>query len=123
MKKTLRWLPFVALILAAISSRPAHADWGGEPQAPKLVIEPQEVHLGSAREPGSQAITLRNAGVTPLEIRTVKLAPGSEGWQIIPPPERVLMPGTKTQISLSFTPDGRRLQAFGALQIVSNDPS
>src|SRR5262249_39081668 len=78
------------------------------------------------REGGDQTVTLRNEGNAPLEIRAVKLAPASEGWQITRGPTSlplVLKPGEKTQVAVHFTPDGRRAQAFGGLQVVSNDPS
>src|SRR5207245_831333 len=59
----------------------------------------------------------------PLDLRAVRLAPGSEGWQIGSLAPQVLPPGGQAQVSVTFTPDGKRAQAFGGLQIVSNDPS
>ncbi len=58
----------------------------------------------------------------PLEIRALRMAPGSEGWQITTPmAAQTLPPGAQLQVRVAFTPDGRRRQALGGLQIVSND--
>src|SRR5262245_46604368 len=114
----------IKLTLIAVLLTPALA-WAQQfptGPAPKLEVAPRQVVLSSGTQPGAQTIALRNVGTAPLEIRALRMAPGSEGWQIATPmAAQTLPPGAQLQVRVAFTPDGKRRQSFGGLQIVSND--
>jgi NADH-quinone oxidoreductase subunit M len=89
--------------------------------APRVAVTPAEGQLADASASGTLSFTLRNVGAAPLELRAVRLAPGSEGFDLAPVQPRLMAPGDSVALAVTYTPDGRRAQAFGALQIVSND--
>src|SRR5947209_570525 len=89
----------------------AFAQQGAPGPAPRLTVEPRTISLSSARESGRQTVTIRNVGTAPLELRAVKLAPGSEGWQIASPVQpQTVLPGASLPVAIGFAPDGKRQQ-------------
>ena len=49
------------------------------------------------------------------------MAPGSTGFVVAPQNGRELQPGESYELHVTYTPDGRRAQAFGAVQIHAGD--
>jgi NADH-quinone oxidoreductase subunit M len=66
---------------------------------------------------GDRTLTVRNGGDATVRIDRVHVAPGSTGFQVAPALGRVLQPGESYELHVTFTPDGKRAQAFGAVQI------
>ena len=83
-------------------------------RAQSLTVSPSSLSFDGA---GDRTITVRNGGDATVRIDRVHLAPGSTGFQVSPALGRVLGPGESYELHVTFTPDGKRAQAFGAVQI------
>jgi NADH-quinone oxidoreductase subunit M len=70
---------------------------------------------------GDRTLTVRNTSDAVVKIDSVGMTPGSSGFVVAPPNGRVLQPGESYELHVTFTPDGRRAQAFGAVQIHTGD--
>src|SRR3954469_22254112 len=70
---------------------------------------------------GDRTLTVRNTSEAVVKIDSVGMTPGSSGFVVAPPNGRVLQPGESYELHVTFTPDGRRAQAFGAVQIHAGD--
>jgi NADH-quinone oxidoreductase subunit M len=70
---------------------------------------------------GDKTLVVRNTSDAPLQIDAPAMAPGSTGFVVAPKNGRVLQPGESYELHVTFSPDGRRAQAFGAVQIRSGD--
>src|SRR3954447_19136901 len=70
---------------------------------------------------GDKVLTVRNATDATVRIDSVTMAPNSRGFVVAPQNGRVLQPGETYEVHVTFSPDGRRAQAFGAVQIHSGD--
>jgi NADH-quinone oxidoreductase subunit M len=88
-------------------------------KAPQLTVEPSSLEFGDAA--GTAAITISNRGNLPLEIKRVGVAQEAPSFAVTDPGQRVLQPGENLSVQVSYTPDSRRKQSFGGLQILSND--
>src|SRR5689334_12395766 len=109
----------LALLLMPAS---AFAQQGALPPAPKVSVEPREVSLSSGSQPADQKITVKNVGSAPLDLRAIRIAAGSEGWQLTTRFQpQTLAPGGSVEVGVGFRPDGKHRQSFGALQVISND--
>src|SRR5262249_38613648 len=96
------------LCALALLLLPAHAlaQQGAPPAAPKIAVEPREVSFSSGTQPAEQTLTVKNVGKAPLDLRVIRIAPGSEGWQLtarVPP--QTLLPDASIQVGVSFHPD------------------
>jgi NADH-quinone oxidoreductase subunit M len=70
---------------------------------------------------GDKTLVVRNTSDSAITIDSVAMAPGANGFVVAPRTGRVLQPGDAYELHVTFTPDGRRAQAFGAVQIKSGD--
>jgi NADH-quinone oxidoreductase subunit M len=70
---------------------------------------------------GEKTLTVRNTSDEPVKLDRVELTRPSAGFAIAPTAARVLQAGEAYQLHVSFTPDGRRAQAFGAVQLHAGD--
>src|SRR5262249_29228204 len=112
------------LCALALLLLPAHAlaQQGAPPVARTIVGEAREVSFSAGTQKAEQTLTIKNVGKAQLDLRVIRIAPGSEGWQLtarVPP--QTLQPDASIQVGVSFHPDpnGKRRQSFGALQVVS----
>ncbi|HEY1585127.1 MAG TPA: NADH-quinone oxidoreductase subunit M, partial [Polyangia bacterium] len=70
---------------------------------------------------GDKTLMVRNTSDAPLRLDSVAMAPGSTGFSVAPTTGRVLQPDESYELHVSYTPDGRRAQAFGAVQLHAGD--
>ncbi|HEX6837923.1 MAG TPA: NADH-quinone oxidoreductase subunit M [Polyangia bacterium] len=70
---------------------------------------------------GEKTLTVKNTGDAPVKIDRVVMTPSSTGFAVTPPTGRVLQAGESYELRVAFAPDGRRAQAFGAVQIHAGD--
>src|SRR5581483_4822955 len=79
---------------------------------------PASIEFGDAA--GNSTFDIGNSGNAPLEIRKVAVAesPGFSATDVGP---KTLQPGEHVSVTVSYQPDGKRHQAFGGVQIFSND--
>ncbi len=70
---------------------------------------------------GDQTLTVRNTGDAPLKIEGVGMTAASTGFAVTPTTGRVLQAGESYQLHVTYMPDGRRAQAFGAVQLHAGD--
>jgi NADH-quinone oxidoreductase subunit M len=70
---------------------------------------------------GEKTLTVRNTSDAPVRLDPVAMAPGSTGFSVTPTAGRVLQPDESYELHVAFTPDGRRAQAFGAVQLHAGD--
>ena len=68
---------------------------------------------------GDKIVEVRNTSAAPLAIDAIAMAPGSDGFIVQPTAPRTLAPGETLTLHVTFTPDGKRTQAFGGVQIRS----
>ncbi|MGZ3439886.1 MAG: hypothetical protein ACXVDD_10225, partial [Polyangia bacterium] len=87
-------------------------------RAGSLAVSPSSLSFDGG---GDRTLTVRNAGDATVRIDRVAVAPGSTGFQVAPALGRVLQPGESYELQVTFTPDGKRAQAFGAVQIQTPD--
>src|SRR5579859_4059450 len=101
-------------IFALLFAVPAAAD---EVKRPQLSVEPSSLTFSGA---GSDSFKIFNRGNAPLDLRRVEALPGS-GFVAIDPGSRTLAPGESVDVKVTYTPDPKKAQAFGGVQVVSND--
>ncbi|MDB4969197.1 MAG: nuoM [Myxococcales bacterium] len=99
---------FLALLLVFLGSGTAAAD------EPAVDVAPASLSFDG---PGTRTLELRNPGGAPLVIDRVTLAPDASGFQLTDTGPRTLQSGERVQVAVQFTPDARRQQAFGGLQV------
>jgi NADH-quinone oxidoreductase subunit M len=90
-------------------------------KAPQLVTEPSSLSFGESA--GNAVFTIANKGNLPLELKRIAVAQDAFGFAVTDPGPTTLAPGQSINVSVSYTPDNRRKQAFGGVQIHSNDES
>ncbi|WP_198675253.1 DUF1573 domain-containing protein [Pleomorphovibrio marinus] len=88
---------------------------------PKLAIRDKEVELNKIREdlPISKIVVLENKGPKPLNIRKVVTNCACVSVDL---PKEDLEPGEKTDLTITFNPEGRRGIDHKTLTVFSNDP-
>src|SRR5581483_525739 len=103
------------LALLCLVAAPALAQ---ENRKPHLTLTPASIEFGDAA--GNSTFDIGNSGNAPLEIRKVAVAesPGFSATDVGP---KTLQPGEHVSVTVSYQPDGKRHQAFGGVQIFSND--
>ena len=106
---------FAATLAGALSAGAARAQVQPTPQ---LVVEPSKLDFSGAS--GTATVTLKNAGNAPLEIQHVRVADGSEGFTVSDL-SSTLQPGQTATVTVNYTQPKSHEQAFGGLQILSND--
>ncbi|MFI5290624.1 MAG: proton-conducting transporter membrane subunit, partial [Polyangia bacterium] len=115
-----RAFTIIALLCATVTV--AHAEDGTQPvKHPHLVVSPAT--LDFAKEGGTATFKIENKGSLPLDIKRVAVAPDAYGYQVDDVGPKTLAPGEDVDVKVTFTPDSRRTQAFGGIQVFSNDSS
>jgi NADH-quinone oxidoreductase subunit M len=114
MKRALALFP---LVLAVTGSSVAVA--AEREPTPELAVAPAALSFSG---PGEQTLELRNRGRAPLHLVRVVPAPDAAGFTVDDPGARTLQPGESLTVHVRFAADGRRAQAFGGVQIFSDDP-
>jgi NADH-quinone oxidoreductase subunit M len=90
---------------------------------PRLSVDQRE--LTFARSGDTRQLTVKNTGTAPLQVREVRLGPGSDpAFTLEPVQPARLDPGKALTVKVSYSPAGKEnRQAFGNLQILSDDPA
>jgi NADH-quinone oxidoreductase subunit M len=90
--------------------------------APRAEISSSELCFG--RTAGAQRFAVRSAGSAPLHVRGIRLGPDSDEAFALDPVTvpATLAPGATLSVNVRYTP-GRRAQAFGSVQVVTDDPA
>ena len=111
------------LALLIMAPGVASAQSGRDP-APRLDLSTGELTFDKAGD--SRTVTLKNTGKGELNIREVRVGPGSdESFVLEAVQPKTLRPGEQLQVKVLYQPKGeaaKRKQAFGNLQVMSNDP-
>jgi NADH-quinone oxidoreductase subunit M len=138
-KRTLLMMATLAVGLLGASAALAQQDKRLPGQVPRIKVGPSELKFDKSGE--QRQFTLRNVGSAPLSIREVRLGPGDDAFGLEPylhrgvglyaGKERVNWPLTLKvgealtgYVSYTFKGelDKEPKQAFGSLQVVSDDP-
>lgn len=88
--------------------------------APLLTFHP--ARLTFPPEGGTRTVELRNRSDEPLQLQGLAFTADSGGFATEPLPLQVLSPGQALQVAVTYTAQGRRTQALGALLVYCNDP-
>ncbi len=92
---------------------------------PRLDVSDSELTFDKAGD--SRTLTLKNTGKGELNIREVRVGPGSaEGFRLGEAKPMTLRPGEEMKVTVSYQPEGegaKQKQAFGNVQVLSNDPA
>jgi NADH-quinone oxidoreductase subunit M len=91
---------------------------------PRIHLTPCEL---SFTEPGKpRELTIKNVGTAPLQVREVRLGPGSDpAFKLdgAPTKDVALPPGKSLTVRVTYQPSGKaHPQAFGNVQVKSDDP-
>jgi len=117
-RKLARATGFASVLLYALAA------WGapGPDPRPRIQVEPRE--LVFSRTGDSKVLKIRNGGTAPLAVRQVRLGPGSDpAFRLAPFKAQTLKPGDEAVVLVRYQPEGKEhRQAFGSVQVVSNDP-
>src|SRR5271170_4738635 len=109
-----RFVGILALLLvgAAANAQPI--------KRPHLVVEPSVLEFGESA--GSGSFTISNQGNLPLELKRVAEANDAYGYRVANDPgEKTLQPGESVHVTVTYQPSPKRKQAFGGVQVFSND--
>ena len=97
-------------------------------KVPRLEVTPTEVNFSKVNE--TREVTISNVGTADLKISEVRI--GATGGELFSAKVKakeaqkmpmVITPGMKMTVEVTFAPgDDKRKQAFGSLQVLSNDP-
>jgi NADH-quinone oxidoreductase subunit M len=116
MKRALSVIGILFVAGTAYADAPAQ----GPTKKLRFVLEPEAVSFeGTIKENGQFKIV--NGGTAPLEITRVAVAPDAYGFFAEDPGAKTLQPNESLVVKVTYTPDGKRKQAFGGVQIWSND--
>src|SRR5207253_5559456 len=85
-----------------------------------LRVEPHVLEYSGAA-PGENTFTVTNQGNADLNIQKVTPAPDAFGFTVSGTPPTTLAPGQSLAVHVKYNPDGKRKQAFGGIQVWSND--
>ncbi len=116
MNRSTKVAGILALALWASAFSTARAD-GGKPH---LVIRPSTIEFGKGG--GEAEVALENTGTAPLAIQHVRVADPADGFSVLDGP-KVIAPGQATTVKVTYVPQRGRTQAFGGLQVYSDDES
>jgi len=111
-----RALTITTLLCAFAAAAHAQSDPMKKPQ---LAVSPSTIDFGG--EAGTKSFKISNTGNADLEIEKVQPAPDAYGFLVLGATTRTLKPGETMDVTVQFTPDGKRQQAFGGIQVFSND--
>src|SRR5581483_1780097 len=111
-----RALTITTLLCAFAAAAHAQSDPMKKPQ---LALSPSTIDFGG--EAGTKSFKISNTGNADLEIEKVQPAPDAYGFLVLGATTRTLKPGETMDVTVQFTPDGKRQQAFGGIQVFSND--
>ena len=103
---------------AAAVEPPALASLSTAAAPAALRIAPAQLRFDGA---GTRTLALFNDGASPIRIERISLTPDATGYQLADSSARTLQPGQSSELRVTFTPDGRRQQAFGGLQLATSD--
>ena len=115
-----------ALLLLLLAAPPAHAD---KQLVPRLDVSPGEVNFTRVGE--AKFVTITNKGNADLKIEEVRIGATSGGLFQVKVDTKgklktpmVVKPNGQLKVQVTYQPPGpeKSKQAFGNLQIVSNDP-
>jgi NADH-quinone oxidoreductase subunit M len=107
-------LPLLLLSAPALAQAPA--------AAPEASVSAAQLCFDAAN--ATQSFTVENRGNAPLTVREVRTAPDSDpafALDTVATPA-TLAPGKTLELRVRYTP-GTRKQAFGAVQVVTDDPA
>ena len=107
----------ILFVLAAIPLWGATA--AADPAKPHLVVTPTT--LDFPIEGGPAQVVLENRGGIPLNIHAIRLVEGTDFS--VATQARALAPGEKLPVTITYNKSKLRNQAFGGLQILTNDES
>ncbi len=92
---------------------------------PRIKVVPSELTF-SGKEKAPRSILIQNVGGAPLAIREVRLGPGSDpSFKLVAEPRPFsLEPNQQVEVKVSYSYSGPKepRQAFGNLQVLSDDP-
>ena len=118
-------LPALITVLALSIFAPgvASAQKGRDP-LPKLDLSAGELTFDKAGD--ARTLKLKNIGKGELSIREVRVGPGSDdGFRMEQVEPKTLKAGEELTVTVRYQPEGEaaaRKQAFGNIQVLSNDP-
>jgi NADH-quinone oxidoreductase subunit M len=122
MKRALFATATFALALLATAGA-AHAQTQTDPtRAPHLVLDPRTLDFDGTTA-GSKTFTITNKGNAELIVQKVVPAPDAYGFTVAGASQGTLAPGQSITVQVQYTPDGKRKQAFGGIQVWSSDAS
>jgi NADH-quinone oxidoreductase subunit M len=120
----MRFLHLSCLLGLALAGGVAHA----QPRhvaVPRIKVVPGELTF-SGKEQAPRTVLIQNVGSAPLAIREVRLGPGSDpSFKLVEQPRPAsLEPGKQLEVKVSYSYSGPKepRQAFGNLQVLSDDP-
>src|SRR5690349_7609193 len=116
-----RALPILFVLFGASFARAAEPGANADPtRKPYLVVDPRTIDFDPAgAEPKSFTIT--HHGTADLVIQRVTPAPDAFGFNVVGAPQGTLAPGQSMPVNVRYSNDGHRKQAFGGIQVWSND--
>lgn len=121
MKRThLYWLALVALMSVAPLARAA-ADLPAGQTRPKLVVQPQSLVFSNDQQEGT--FTIRNDGNQLLLIEKMAISAEGFGFELEDTGPKEVPAGESIEVKVKYTPDPKRAQSFGGVQIFTNDGS
>jgi len=109
----------VAGLAASAAAQPARPD-----ALPRLKVSSGELSFSKAGE--QREVQLKNVGKGPLQVREVRLGPGTDpAFKLVSAPKPgPLDPGKSLTVQVTYKPEGpEHKQAFGNLQVLSDDPA
>ena len=116
-----RALPILFVLLGASFARAAEPGANADPtRKPHLVVEPRTLDFDPAGG-STTSFTVTNRGTADLVVQRVTPAPDAFGFVVEGAPQGTLAPGQSLTVHVKYANDGHRKQAFGGIQVWSND--
>jgi NADH-quinone oxidoreductase subunit M len=120
----IRTLCVAIVLLGALTAARANAATiasdAGSTSQPELVLDRAALEFGSLSE--TRTFNIANRGTAPLDIQRIVAVPEGTGVQVGDTGAHTLAPGESLDVRVVYTPEPRRQQMFGGIQIWSNDP-
>jgi NADH-quinone oxidoreductase subunit M len=92
--------------------------WAGD--APRPLLDVSKKTLELPKDGGTAQLKLTNKGSAPLQISHVRVSEGSDGFTVADL-SKTLAAGESAEVTVTYTKSTKREQAFGGLQILTND--